>query len=89
MHPGPQKIGGEYGEIRTSIGIDNLNAYLSKHTPSIRTPVDVKQFKVNQEHILKNTTYFFLFSSTVKYVGPFFSCLTSNNGNSSQTPHIS
>lgn len=42
----PPKVGGEYGEIRANIDIDSLNAYLAKHTPSITTPVDVKQFKV-------------------------------------------
>jgi hypothetical protein len=42
----PPKIGGEYGEIRATIDIDNLNAYLAKNTPGIKTPVDVKQFKV-------------------------------------------
>ena len=51
MSPGPQKIGGEYGEIRASIDIDNLNAYLSKHVPSIKVPVDVKQFKVSKRHV--------------------------------------
>jgi hypothetical protein len=50
-----RKIGGEYGEIRASIDIDNLSAYLSKHTPSIRTPIDLKQFKV-KKYILKNIT---------------------------------
>jgi hypothetical protein len=42
----PPKIGGEYGEIRATIDINTLNAYLAKNTPSIKTPVDVKQFKV-------------------------------------------
>lgn len=42
----PPKIGGEYGEIRATIDIDTLNAYLTKNTPGIKTPVDVKQFKV-------------------------------------------
>ena len=45
-------MGGEYGEIRASINIDNLNAYLSKHIPSrIKAPVNVKQFKVSKEHV--------------------------------------
>jgi hypothetical protein len=43
--PSP-KIGGEYGEIRANIDIGALNRYLAKHTPGIKTPVDVKQFKV-------------------------------------------
>jgi len=41
-----KKIGGEYGEIRASIDVDSLNAYLAKQTPGIKTPVNVKQFKV-------------------------------------------
>jgi hypothetical protein len=44
-------MGGEYGEIRASIDINNLNAYLSKHIPSVKVPVDVKQFKVSKEHV--------------------------------------
>lgn len=44
----PKKIGGEYGEIRASINVDNLSAYLAKNTPMIKTPVDVKQFKVRK-----------------------------------------
>lgn len=40
------QIGGEYGNIRASINVDHLNVYLAKSTPSIKTPVDVKQFKV-------------------------------------------
>jgi hypothetical protein len=45
--PLKKKIGGEYGEIRANIDVNNLNAYLNKHTPSIKAPVDVKQFKVS------------------------------------------
>jgi hypothetical protein len=44
-------MGGEYGEIRASIDIDNLNAYLSKHIPGIKTPADVKQFNVSKDHV--------------------------------------
>jgi hypothetical protein len=51
MSSGPQKMGGEYGEIRASIDIDNLNAYLFKHIPGIKAPVDVKQFKVSKDHV--------------------------------------
>ena len=52
-------MGGEYGEIRGSINIGNLNAYLSKHVPSIKAPVDVKQFKVSKEHFPEE--YYLLF----------------------------
>ncbi|KXN87459.1 Acyl-CoA dehydrogenase family member 11 [Leucoagaricus sp. SymC.cos] len=44
-----KKIGGEYGEIRASINVNSLNAYLTKNTPQIKTPVDVKQFKVRKD----------------------------------------
>lgn len=41
----PKKIGGEYGEIRATIDIASLNAYLLT-APAIQTPVSIKQFKV-------------------------------------------
>jgi len=41
-----KKIGGEYGEVRAGIDIDRLNTYLATNTPSVKTPVSVKQFKV-------------------------------------------
>jgi len=41
-----KKIGGEYGEIRTTIDVQKLNTYLAKNTPGIKVPVEVKQFKV-------------------------------------------
>ncbi len=41
-----KKFGGEYGEVRASIDIDNLNTYLAHNTPGIETPIKVKQFKV-------------------------------------------
>ncbi|KAF9529729.1 protein kinase subdomain-containing protein PKL/CAK/ACAD [Crepidotus variabilis] len=49
-----KKVGGEYGEVRASIDVEKLDAYLAKHTPGIKTPVDVKQFKFGQS----NPTYF-------------------------------
>lgn len=42
----PKKIGGEYGKVRANIDIEKLNAYLAKNIEVIRTPVEVKQFKV-------------------------------------------
>ena len=42
----PKKIGGEYGEIRATIDIASLNAYLLTVIPAIQAPVSVKQFKV-------------------------------------------
>lgn len=42
----PKKIGGEIGEVRASIDVANLDAYIEKHVPAIRAPVTVKQFKV-------------------------------------------
>ena len=41
-----KKIGGEIGEVRANIDVDNLNAYLKKHVPVVNAPVHVKQFKV-------------------------------------------
>jgi hypothetical protein len=41
-----KKIGGEYGDVRASIDVDSLNAYLAKSVPAVKTPVVVKQFKV-------------------------------------------
>lgn len=43
-----KKIGGEYGKIRANIDVDRLNAYLSKHVPDVKAPVEVKQFKVRR-----------------------------------------
>jgi len=50
----PKKIGGEYGEVRAMIDIEKLNAYLSENVETVKTPVDVKQFKFGQS----NPTYF-------------------------------
>uniref|UniRef100_A0A8H7Y3M8 Aminoglycoside phosphotransferase domain-containing protein n=1 Tax=Psilocybe cubensis TaxID=181762 RepID=A0A8H7Y3M8_PSICU len=57
------KIGGEYGDIRAAIDIENLNAYLSKHT-NIKTPVEVKQFKFGQS----NPTYFLTDAAKTRFV---------------------
>ena len=45
--PPKKEIGGEYGEVRANIDVNSLNVYFSKHTPSLKAPVDVKQFKVS------------------------------------------
>jgi len=59
-----KKIGGEYGEIRANIDISSLNAYLAKHVPAVRVPVDVKQFKFGQS----NPTYFLTDQRGTKFV---------------------
>ena len=41
-----KKVGGEYGEVRASIDVDKLNAYLGETAKEIKVPVQVKQFKV-------------------------------------------
>lgn len=41
-----QRIGGQYGEIRAEIDIASLNDFLRRECPRIKTPVEVKQFKV-------------------------------------------
>jgi len=52
-----KKIGGEYGEIRASINIASLNAYLLIHgAPAIQIPVSVKQFKVRFLQLRKPTS---------------------------------
>lgn len=41
-----KRIGGEYGSVRASFDVESLNAYLEKNVQEIKTPVNVKQFKV-------------------------------------------
>ena len=41
-----KRIGGEYGNVRATIDVERLNAFFKKHVGEIKTPVDVKQFKV-------------------------------------------
>lgn len=43
----PQKVGGEIGDVRANIDVDNLNKYLKGHVPTVSGPVAVKQFKVS------------------------------------------
>lgn len=64
MSKASPKIGGEYGEIRATIDLDRLNAYLAKNTPGIKTPVDVKQFKFGQS----NPTYFLTDANKTRFV---------------------
>ena len=66
-------MGSEYGEIRTPIDIDNLNAYLSKHLSSIKAPVDVKQFKVSKEHVPEEYSLLLFVWSSVRYAVTFIS----------------
>lgn len=43
-----KKIGGEYGEVRSTIDVEKLNTYLANlNTGTILTPVAIKQFKVS------------------------------------------
>lgn len=42
----PKQTGGGYGNIRATIDVDKLNAYLAKNASAIKAPVDVKQFTV-------------------------------------------
>lgn len=44
--PTTEKIGGEFGDVRASIDLEKLNAYLEAHVPEVTAPVTVKQFKV-------------------------------------------
>ncbi|KIL68737.1 hypothetical protein M378DRAFT_8198 [Amanita muscaria Koide BX008] len=59
-----QKIGGEYGEVRAVIDTEKLNRYLANATPSIATPVTVKQFKFGQS----NPTYFLTDRKGIRFV---------------------
>lgn len=47
------KVGQHYGDVRHSIDVATLNAYLSSSVPAIATPVTVKQFSFGQS----NPTY--------------------------------
>ena len=81
-------MGGEYGEIRASIDIDNLNAYLSKHIPGIKTPVDVKQFNVSKDYVPEvNIAYFFLSEVWSGMLSLFFHGLRSHKEDLVK-PHI-
>ena len=42
-----QKIGGEYGEIRANIDVKRLETYVNAHVKVMKTPLEVKQFKVS------------------------------------------
>ena len=46
MNSTPGKIGGEYGPVRANIDLERLESYLKANVKVIKTPVDVKQFKV-------------------------------------------
>jgi len=46
-----KKIGGEYGDVRASIDVEKLNAYLEAHVPEVTAPVTVKQFKVRTQSL--------------------------------------
>ena len=45
-NPTTGKIGGEYGDVRATIDLRQLDAYLQARVPEITAPVTVKQFKV-------------------------------------------
>ncbi|KAE8226898.1 hypothetical protein CF319_g587 [Tilletia indica] len=60
----PKQEGQEFGKIRQPINEDNLNAYLSKHVPSIASPVEVRQFTYGQS----NPTYILTDTKGARYV---------------------
>jgi hypothetical protein len=45
------KVGGQYGEIRSDISMDLLNAFLSKNCPRIRVPVEAKVNSCSEEKL--------------------------------------
>ena len=42
----PKKVGGEYGEVRASIDVGRLEMYVDANVKVMKTPLEVKQFKV-------------------------------------------
>ncbi|EJD40411.1 APH-domain-containing protein [Auricularia subglabra TFB-10046 SS5] len=52
------------GDVRAAIPVEQLNQYLAKSVPEIRTPVAVKQFKYGQS----NPTYFLTDAAGKRYV---------------------
>ncbi|KAK1220365.1 hypothetical protein PQX77_016856 [Marasmius sp. AFHP31] len=60
----PKKVGGEYGDVRTNIDVNNLVKYLEKHLPIMNMPIEVKQFKFGQS----NPTYFLTDATKKRYV---------------------
>lgn len=53
-----KKIGGEFGEVRANIDVDKLNKYFEEKVPSVKAPVEVKQFKVSPlDARLKENSY--------------------------------
>ncbi|EPQ55193.1 APH-domain-containing protein [Gloeophyllum trabeum ATCC 11539] len=64
MSKSSSKIGGEYGEVRATIDVNKLNAYLKDKVPRVKAPVDVKQFKFGQS----NPTYFLTDASNTRWV---------------------
>jgi len=56
--------GGEYGDVRASIDIVKLNAYLANNVPAVTVPVTIKQFKFGQS----NPTYFLTDARGARFV---------------------
>lgn len=79
------RIGGAVGEIRSDISVDALNAYLAKNCSRVKTPVNVKQFKVSYLNFILSISQV---SSvwTGKALKPLRRFTT--NVDCSQTPHI-
>jgi aminoglycoside phosphotransferase (APT) family kinase protein len=63
-HESRKKIGGEYGKVRANIDVAKLNEYLVSNVPSMKLPIDVKQFKFGQS----NPTYFLTDAAGVRFV---------------------
>ena len=45
------KVGQEYGEVRSSLPLENLVPYLEKNVEGYIGPLEVKQFKVGPRHV--------------------------------------
>jgi len=60
----PKKVGGQFGEVRAPVDVEGLNVYLARATPTIATPVSVKQF----EHGQSNPTYILSDAKGIRFV---------------------
>ena len=85
------KIGGEYGPVRANIDLERLESYLKANVKAIKTPVDVKQFKVRRRAVASPVSAEMLTSREVwaGAFGPHIVSQRNDGGEHSQTRHTS
>lgn len=85
------KIGGEYGPVRANIDLERLESYLKANVKAIKTPVDVKQFKVRRRAVASPVFAEMLTSRKVwaGAFGPHIVSRRNDGGEHSQTRHTS